>query len=359
MALRPGAIIGILGGGQLGRMSAMAAARLGYRAWIYSPSPDGPGAQVSWRETAAGWDDRDALERFADGVDRITIEWENVPAEVLHHMAQRRPLHPSPRIVTLCQDRLTEKRFLQREAGAEVAPFEPVDNLDDLRRALERLGRPARLKTRRLGYDGRGQAVLDEGDDPEEAWQSLGCVPAILEAQVPFTRELSIIVARNEHGELRCFPVAENHHESGILRRSTAPAKLRAGQHERIAALAKQIAVACDLVGVLAVELFDGPGDALRVNELAPRPHNSGHWSIEACQTSQFEQHIRAVCGLPLGATDLLAPAATMENLLGDEIDQAPQLLAEPGAHLHLYGKDEARPGRKMGHVTRLSRRPG
>ena len=302
----------------------------------------------------ADFDDLDALDRFADGVDVLTVEWENVPAPALERLAARRPLHPSPRVVTLCQDRLVEKQFLQDEAGAQVAPFAQVDDLDDLRRALDRLGRPARLKTRRLGYDGRGQVVLHEDTDPAEALAALDAHPAVLEAQIPFDRELSVIVARSAGGEVRCFPVGENEHEGGVLRRSTAPAQLRPGQQEQIEALARRIAEAAGLVGVLAVELFDGPDERLRVNELAPRPHNSGHWSIEACRTSQFEQHIRAVCGLPLGPTELIVERAVMENLLGEEVEQTPALLADPGAQLHLYGKGETRPGRKMGHVTRL-----
>ena len=356
--IAPGATIGILGGGQLGRMLSMAAAQLGYRVHIYAPpgeEGDGtPAADVSAASTEAAWDDWGALGAFARAVDVVTFEFENVPVETVRYLAERVPVRPGVRALEVAQDRLAEKAFARAEGG-RVAPHRAVDDVAELRAALAEIGAPAILKTRRFGYDGKGQARIDAVDGAEAAWEAIGGQPAILEARVAFAAEFSILIARGADGACAVYDAPRNEHRGGILHRSTAPGgPMVASQAEEAAGLARRIAESLDYVGLLAVEFFacaEGPV----FNEMAPRVHNSGHWSIEGAATSQFENHVRAVCGLPLGAVTTRSDRAEMVNLIGDEVEGWGELLAEPGAHLHLYGKHVARPGRKMGHVTRES----
>ncbi|RMD47607.1 MAG: 5-(carboxyamino)imidazole ribonucleotide synthase [Alphaproteobacteria bacterium] len=349
--LEPGAVIGILGGGQLGRMLAMAAARLGMRCHVFDPAPDGPAAQVAWRATAAPWDDVAALDAFAAQVDVVTLEFENIPLPALERIGRRVPVRPGPRSLEISADRLTEKRFL-RDLGIATAPFAAVEDAASLARALDGIGTPAVLKTRRLGYDGKGQVRLARAADAGAALEAIGHAPAILEGLVPFEREISVICARGLDGALASYTPGENHHEAGILRRTRVPAPIPEALAEEARAIAGRIAEGLGHVGVLGVEFFVA-GGRLLVNEIAPRVHNSGHWTQNGCVVDQFEQHIRAVAGWPLGATARIADVE-MENLLGDEVARATQIAAEPGAALHLYGKAEARPGRKMGHVNRV-----
>ena len=351
--LPPGSRIGILGGGQLGRMLALAAAPFGYRCHIFGPEDQPPAGHVAEGVTVADYLDQTALSAFADAVDVVTLEFENVPAACLEFLDRRVPVRPGPRALATAQDRLVEKDFAN-SVGAATAPYAAVDSLADLTAAVAAIGAEAVLKTRRLGYDGKGQVRLDQTSDLAGAWRSLGGAPAILEAYIPFDGEVAVIAARALDGTIAAYPPIANHHQNHILDRSEVPAGLNAIQTDRALAIATNLAKALDYVGVLAVELFV-VGDRILVNEIAPRVHNSGHWSIEGAVTSQFEQHIRAICGLPLGATTLLG-RVEMQNLIGDDVNQVPSLLAEPGAHVHLYGKTEARPGRKMGHVTRVFR---
>jgi 5-(carboxyamino)imidazole ribonucleotide synthase len=354
--LGPGATIGILGAGQLGRMLAMAAARMGLRARLYAPEPDPPAGHVAPVVTAA-WDDTAALAAFSESVDVVTLEFENVPVETVEALAARRPVRPGAAALAIAQDRLEEKRFLNG-IGVATAPFAAVDGAASLDKALGEIGAPAILKTRRLGYDGKGQARLARVSDAPAALAAMRGAPAILEGYAAFEREISVIVARGLDGACVAYDPGENRHQSGILRRTTVPAAI----DEHVAAAAKTIArrivEGLDYVGVMGVELFLMPDGRLLANEIAPRVHNTGHWTMEACAVDQFAQHVRAVCGWPLGAA-LRHADAVMENLLGDEAERWPTLAAEPGAALHLYGKSEARPGRKMGHVTRLSPRRG
>jgi 5-(carboxyamino)imidazole ribonucleotide synthase len=348
----PGGTVGILGGGQLARMLAMATARMGMRAHVYSPEADPPAAAVA-RCACGDWSDAEALAAFADAVDVVTLEFENAPAEALDALAGRRPVWPDRRALATAQDRLTEKTFI---AGLDlpVAPFAAVDDAAGLQAALARIGAPAILKTRRLGYDGKGQARLAGPQDAAAALEALAGAPAILEGQVDFAMELSVIVARGRDGAMRCYDPARNVHENGVLRQSIVPAGVDARTADRAQETARRIAQALGYVGVMGVELFLARDGALIVNEIAPRVHNSGHWTMEACAVDQFAQHVRAVCGWPLGDPRRHADAV-IENLLGDEADAWRALAAQPGAAPHLYGKAEARPGRKMGHVTRLS----
>lgn len=350
--LRPGSVIGILGGGQLGRMTAMAAARLGYRTHVFCPEPDSPCAQVTDRRTLSSYEDHAALEHFAASVDAVTLEFENVPCEAVAFLEQHVPARPSARVLAICQDRLVEKRFVVA-AGIGTPPFAQVAGPGDLAAALGEVGLPAVLKARRFGYDGKAQLRLDADTDPADAWARIGARPAIVEAFVPFAAELSVIAARSPAGEVRCYPVVENRHADHVLAETIAPAAVAASLAAEAETIARTLAEAMALEGLLAVELFLTHDDRLLVNELAPRPHNSGHWTIDAAATSQFEQLVRAACGLPLGATMPLS-GAVMTNLLGDDADLWLDVLEEPGARLHLYGKNESRPGRKMGHVTRL-----
>ena len=354
--LPPGSRIGILGGGQLGRMLALAAAPLGYRCHIFGPEAQTPAAQVAERVTIADYLDETALSAFAGSVDVVTLEFENVPAATLEFLAQRVAVHPGARALATAQDRLVEKDFAN-SIGAATAPYAAVDNLDDLRAAMARIGPRAVLKTRRLGYDGKGQVMLDQGGDLDQAWQAMGGAPSILEGYIAFDGEISVIAARAMDGAIGTYPPIANQHKNHILDRSEVPADLNIAQAKRAIAMATDLVTALDYIGVLAVEMFV-VGEALLVNEIAPRVHNSGHWSIEGAVTSQFEQHIRSICGLPLGDMALRG-RVEMQNLVGDDVARVPSLLAEPGAHVHLYGKTEVRPGRKMGHVTRMLREDG
>jgi 5-(carboxyamino)imidazole ribonucleotide synthase len=356
----PGAVIGVLGSGQLGRMLALAAGRLGYRVHTYSPERDSPTGHVADSEIVGSYDDLDALRRFADRVDAVTFEFENVPSDSVAAIAERAVVRPAGSVLHTTQHRGREKAFLSR-AGLPVAPYALVDTLDDLRAGLARTGVPAVLKTASFGYDGKGQARVDSAGDAIAAWDRLGRQPAVLEAFVDFERELSVVAARDVDGRLAHYGVIENAHARHILDVSVAPARVSPQVAREALAIAAATLEALDVVGVLCVELFLTRDGRVLVNELAPRTHNSGHLTIDACATSQFEQQLRAVCGLPLGSTDLVRPAA-MANLLGDLWqDGAPrwqEALARPGVRLHLYGKREAKPGRKMGHLTALADTP-
>lgn len=356
--LAPGGTLGILGGGQLGRMSAEAARRLGYRVKTLDPSPDACAAAVADEHLVAAWDDLAALDRFAEGCGRVTLEFENIPPATVAHLARRLPAHPSAPVLAICQHRRREKEFL-RDAGIPCAPFEVVARREDLPAAVDRLGRPCVLKTAAFGYDGKGQAKITAGDDPSAAWEAIGA-PAdggVLEGWIAHDREVSVLVARTADGRVVAYDPAENLHRNHILHLSLSPARLSEELARRARALAVRVAERLGMVGLLGVEMFVR-GDEILVNELAPRPHNSGHQTLECAATSQFEQHVRAVCGLPLGPVDLRSPAA-MVNLLGDlwrggrEPDWT-AVRAEPGASLHLYGKARPAPGRKMGHITVL-----
>lgn len=351
-ALAPGSTIGILGGGQLGRMLSHAAARLGYRCHILCPEKDCPAAQVSAVATVADYDDRHALAAFAEQVDVVTLEFENIPVETVRLLSERVDVRPGAKVLEVAQDRLFEKRAVQ-SIGAKPAPFEPVDSLPALEQAVRNIGLPAVLKTRRLGYDGKGQAMLRNIGDVAPAWDRVGGGDCILEGFVDFALEVSVIVARDRNGATACYVPVENRHRDGILDRTIAPADIAAETARETTEIAVRLASDLDVVGLLAVEMFVTPDGDVLVNEMAPRVHNSGHWTMEACIADQFEQQIRAVAGLPLGLPDRHANAV-MENLIGDEAGKWHEILAEPGAALHLYGKAEARPGRKMGHVIRL-----
>ncbi|PYE85571.1 5-(carboxyamino)imidazole ribonucleotide synthase [Pseudoroseicyclus aestuarii] len=343
--------IGILGGGQLGRMLAVAASRLGLHVHVFDPAPDGPAAEVAREATCAPWEDEAALEAFARAVDVVTYEFENIPAEALEVIARHAPIRPNRRALSVSQDRLTEKQFLT-ELGLKVAPYAPVEDAESLASALEEIGAPAILKTRRLGYDGKGQARISGPEDIEAALEAIGHAPAILEGLVEFEREVSVIGARGTSGPVACFDPGENRHEGGILRRTTVPAAISEGQAADAVLIAGRILSALDYVGVLGVELFVTP-EGLLVNEIAPRVHNSGHWTQNGCTIDQFEQHIRAVAGWPLGDGTRHSDVV-MENLIGDDVAEL-EGIAASGAALHLYGKAEARPGRKMGHVNRVT----
>jgi len=353
MIVPPDSTIGIVGGGQLGRMLALAAARLGYRCHIYAPDPNSVAAEVSARFTQGAFDDEGALTRFAAEVDVVTYEFENIPTAPLRALAEIVPLHPPVGALETAQDRLEEKTFIQRYGG-RPAPFAQVDDPAGLERAIAEIGTPSILKTRRFGYDGKGQVRIDAADQAAAAWEAVRGQPSILEGFVAFDAEFSVLLCRAIEGETVFWDSPRNRHEGGILVNSSIPAG--PGFGKAIAdgrALAAKVADALDYVGVMAVEFFALGGEAI-FNEMAPRVHNSGHWTIEGARTSQFENHIRAICGMPLGATDLAAPRIEMANLVGAEADGWNEILADPTAHLHLYGKREARPGRKMGHVTRI-----
>jgi 5-(carboxyamino)imidazole ribonucleotide synthase len=355
-ALAPGSTVGILGSGQLGRMLAMAAARIGLMTHVYCEH-SGPAFDVATRATKADFGDEAALDAFAAAVDAVTFEFENVAVATARHLAGRVPVRPGAEALEVAQDRLREKEFIAG-LGIPVAPFRAVDAAADLPAALAALSAPAILKSRRFGYDGKGQASVAPGDEPRAAWESIGGRPAVLEKRIPFALELSALVVRGAAGEVAFYDCPRNTHEGGILRRSVVPAGLPQADLARARDIAAAIAGALDYVGVLAVEMFHlGPdvplGDRLMVNEIAPRVHNSGHWTIEACAISQFENHMRAVAGWPLGSTARHSDAE-MVNLIGPEVLDWQRLAAEPGAALHIYGKREARVGRKMGHVIRL-----
>ncbi len=352
-ALPPLATIGIVGGGQLGRMSAIAAARLGYRCHVLTPETDSPAGQVCDEVTLGDFEDPAILRAFAEAVDVVTFEFENVSAEGLDLLASLRPVHPSPAVLRLSQDRIAEKTFLN-DAGIGTAPWRAVHDREDLDRAAADLGLPAILKTTRLGYDGKGQALLRAPADLDAAWDELSPKPLILEGFVDFACEVSVVVARAADGTVSAFDTVENRHRDGILDLTLAPARVSDDVAARAQDIARQVADALDLVGLLAVEMFVASNGAVLVNEIAPRPHNSGHWTLDACPASQFELHVRAVAGLPLPQATRHSDAV-MKNLVGpDETALWPAVMAAPGLIGHLYGKAEARPGRKMGHVTRL-----
>lgn len=351
----PGGTIGIMGGGQLGRMLAVAAANLGYRTHIYAPGMSGPATEVAARWTQSAYDDAAAVAAFAAQVDVVTYEFENVDVAAL---PQHNCVHPPAQALEVAQDRLVEKSFAEQR-GARPAPYRKVDSLDDLRTGLGELGGRGILKTRRFGYDGKGQAKIRAGDDLAEVWDDLGTRDAILEAFVPFEREVSVIAARGADGRVVCFDVTENEHRDHILKYSHAPARIPDALAARAREIAETIGAALGYVGVFAVELFVVPaadGPSLVVNEIAPRVHNSGHWTLDGASISQFEQHIRAIAGWPLGQP-LRHGEVTMTNLIGDDILDYAKWLEVPGATVHLYGKGSPRPGRKMGHVTEVKPR--
>ncbi|MGB3689936.1 MAG: 5-(carboxyamino)imidazole ribonucleotide synthase [Jannaschia helgolandensis] len=349
-ALAPGSTIGILGGGQLGRMLSVAASRLGYLTHIYEPGT-APAGQVCAALTQASYEDMSALQDFANAVDVITFEFENVPATALDLLAALRPIRPGTTALAISQDRLTEKTFLEG-LGLTCAPFRDIGSLSALEAALTDLGTPAILKTRRMGYDGKGQVHIRTPGQAQTAYAEMQGQDAILEGYVAFEREVSVIAARGVTGEVVCFDPGENVHECGILYTTTVPATLTGAQRTDAALLAGRILNALEYVGVLGVELFV-TSNGLIVNEIAPRVHNSGHWTQAGCAVDQFEQHIRAVAGLPLGDGRRHSDVV-MENLIGDDMDRLPDLLATPDTQIHLYGKSEVRPGRKMGHVNRI-----
>jgi 5-(carboxyamino)imidazole ribonucleotide synthase len=351
-ALEPEATIGILGGGQLGRMLALAAARLGFRCHVFAPSPDSPAFDVVHRVTCADYTDTEALDRFAADVDVVTYEFENVPAETAAFLAARVPVLPDPAILATTQDRLVEKNFVTN-LGILTAAFAEVSSPAGLKTAVERVGRPAVLKTRRFGYDGKGQVTIKNGTDPEVAWHDAGAQPCILEAFVPFQREVSVVAARGHAGAVECFDVTENEHRDHILKTSRVPAALSQQDEAQARHIAEIIAQKFGYVGVLAVEMFVLREGELLVNEIAPRVHNSGHWTLDGASVSQFEQHIRAVAGWPL-AKPVRRGRVEMTNLIGREVEDYRRYLNLPGVAVHLYGKTAIRPGRKMGHVTRV-----
>ena len=350
----PGATLGVMGSGQLGRMFAIAARRMGYRVHTFSPDSDTPTGQVADFETTASYDDEAAVRDFAKSVAVLTFEFENVPSQTIGWASDHCPVRPSGNVLHICQHRLREKEFLAG-AGIPVAPFRKIESAGQLAEAAAEIGLPCVLKTAAFGYDGKGQRKLRPGDDLAEAWRPVDGQPAVLEKFIAFEREISVIVARGLDGSVTTWPVCENGHANHILDVTVCPARLPAPVADRAAELACSIALALELVGVLAVEMFLMGDGGIVVNELAPRPHNSGHFSFDASVTSQFEQQVRAVCGLPLGSTESLRPAA-MANLLGDVwADGEPDWAAAaafPGVKIHLYGKTAAKPGRKMGHLT-------
>ena len=354
--LKPGDSIGILGGGQLGRMLAMAAARLGFKCQVFAPDPDSPAFDVVQHATCAEYADVEALELFANDVDVITYEFENVPAASAMILAARRPVLPEYKVLETTQDRLAEKQFVTG-LGIGTAAYADVSSVEELRAAVARVGLPAVIKTRRFGYDGKGQAIIREGDDLDRVWIDLSTRSAILEAFIPFEREISVIAARSADGHVECFDVTENDHGDHILKISRVPAAVSDALAARALGIAETIANALNYVGVLAVEMFVVPGaggPALLVNEIAPRVHNSGHWTLDGASVSQFEQHIRAIAGWPLGKA-VRHGAVTMTNLIGNDVLGYERWLTVPGATVHLYGKGAPRPGRKMGHVTEVT----
>jgi 5-(carboxyamino)imidazole ribonucleotide synthase len=346
-----GATIGILGGGQLGRMLSVAAARLGYRSHIFEPSANPPAADVAHALTTASYDDAAALTAFAETVDVITYEFENIPTAALDLLEALRPIRPNRRALAIAQDRILEKDFLTG-LGLTCAPYRAVNTAAEMAAAVAEIGTPSILKTTRLGYDGKGQARLTSPEDTEAAFASMNGAPSVLEGFIDFSHEVSVIAARGLDQSVACYDPGENVHRSGILHTTTLPARLTPAQRSDAILLAARILNALDYVGVMGVEIFV-TAKGLIVNEIAPRVHNSGHWTQNGCAVDQFEQHIRAIAGLPLG-DGARHSDVVMENLIGDDIDRLPQILRENDAALHLYGKAEARPGRKMGHVNRV-----
>ncbi len=348
--LAPGARIGILGGGQLGRMLSLAASQLGMRTHIFCPDENSPAFEVTPHKTVAAYDDEAALERFAQSVDLVTYEFENVPVASAKFLEKFCPVFPGPKALEVSQDRLVEKAFL-RGAGVVVAPYRPVSSTAELENAIAEIGLPAVLKTTRLGYDGKGQRTIRSAQDAQTAFDQIGGVQLVLEGFIAFEREISVIVARRADGAVETYEPAENIHENHILKTSTLPAAISAETAQAARDAAAKIANALDYTGVMGVEFFVLADGGLLVNEIAPRVHNSGHWTQAVCLTDQFENHIRAICGWPLGTTTRFADVI-MENLIGDEIFEIAQL--STSGQPHVYGKTQARPGRKMGHINRL-----
>ncbi len=357
LPLPPGATIGMLGGGQLGRMAALSAAALGYKVHVFSPEIDGPASQVTSLNTVAAYDDWSALEDFAASVEVVTYEFENVPSETAEFLAKRCPVRPGPNVLHICQNRLREKEFCN-SVDVPTTRYAPVQNAEALSQVIGEFGLPAILKTAEFGYDGKGQVLISTDDDIAAAWNSMSggkeTLAAVLEAVVDFRMEISVIIARGGDQSCECYVPVENRHKNHILDETRAPADITAGLAERAETIARRLADAMDLQGMLAIEMFVTSDNQILVNEMAPRPHNSGHWTMDACVTSQFEQFMRAVAGLPLGSPERHSNAV-MKNLIGDDAADWKAILSDPGAKLHLYGKAEARPGRKMGHVNRLS----
>ncbi|GAA0767214.1 5-(carboxyamino)imidazole ribonucleotide synthase [Brevundimonas olei] len=353
LPLSPGSTLGILGGGQLGRMLSQAASRLGFDVVILDPQPDSPAARVSRAQITAPYDDPDALQALGRLCDVVTFEFENVPAASVETLAEAGALvAPGPTALAVAQDRVDEKTYLNA-VGAPTVAFAAVTTLDDLTAAIERLGLPALLKTRREGYDGKGQVWVRDAADAEAAFDAIGRRPAVLEAAAVFQRELSVIAARGRDGAVAVYPLGENVHQNGVLKTTTAPAAVDPATQGRAEAIAAAVLDGLDYIGVMGIELFDMGDGELLVNEVAPRVHNTGHWTQDGCVCDQFEQHIRAVVGWPLGPSNAHA-RIEMTNLLGDEVEQWRTLAAEPHARLHLYGKHDARPGRKMAHINRI-----
>lgn len=348
----PGSTIGILGGGQLGRMTILAAAALGYKTHVFTDDPHAPAAQVASKVTIAKFDDKAALENFGKTIQVATFEFENIPWQAVETLSPIVSVHPGAKALRIAQDRAAEKKFVNG-LDLSTTKWVSVESLGQLQRALEAMDGPSILKSSRSGYDGKGQVKIAQGGNAAEAWTKMGAPSAILEAMVDFELELSVIVARGRDGRMAAYPAVENRHVDHVLAETIAPARIPAEVTAEADRIAKKIAEALDVVGVLAVEMFMLPGGKLLVNEIAPRPHNSGHWTIDACMYSQFEQFVRAVCGLPLGTTERHSDAI-MTNLLGNAVDGWRDYAAMENAKLHLYGKKEARPGRKMGHVTTL-----
>jgi 5-(carboxyamino)imidazole ribonucleotide synthase len=352
--LAPGSAIGILGGGQLGRMLAMAAARLGFSVVILSPEENPCASQVAARTIRAAYDDEAALEELAANCGVVTYEFENVPVRAVELLAGRfrAEVAPGAKALAVAQDRVEEKAFING-VGVPTVPFRAVASAADVEKALDKLGGPALLKTRREGYDGKGQTWIEGHKDAAAAFERIGGAPAILEGAADFVRELSVIAARGRDGEIACYPLSENHHEKGVLRRTVAPARVKPATEDLAQGIAARILTGLDYVGVMGVELFEMADGRLLVNEIAPRVHNSGHWTLDGCEVDQFEQHIRAVAGWPLGPTAAMMHVE-MTNLLGEEANGWKTIAAEQEARIWLYGKGEARSGRKMGHVNRL-----
>ncbi|GGB88689.1 N5-carboxyaminoimidazole ribonucleotide synthase [Marivita lacus] len=353
LALPIGSTIGIIGGGQLGRMLSVAASRLGFRCHIYEPGANPPAGQVADQVTTAAYEDEAALRAFGGCVDIITYEFENIPTAALDLLQDLAPIHPGREALRVSQDRLTEKTFLQ-DLGLRTAPFADITDAASLHAALGKIGTPAILKTRRFGYDGKGQARIMSPDDAAQALDDMKGGPAILEGFIDFSHEVSVIAARSLDGAVAAFDPGENVHSDGILRTTTVPARLTASQRTDAVLLAAKIANALNYVGVMGVELFVTP-NGLIVNEIAPRVHNSGHWTQNGCTVDQFEQHIRAITGWPLGDGQRHADVV-MENLIGDDVNRVPELAKRPDCALHLYGKADTKPGRKMGHVNHVKR---
>lgn len=350
--IQPGGTIGIVGGGQLGRMLANAASELGYQTHIFCPDENAPAFDVATGYTQASYEDEAALRQFVEAVDVVTFEFENIPHESLALLQELVPVFPEPDLLKISQNRLREKNFVNAHE-IPTTNYHRVTSEEELERAVERIGLPAILKTTELGYDGKGQQRIETAEDANHAWDKLGRVECVLEGLVDFKLEISVIVARGRNGQQACYAPVQNIHKNHILDITKAPAKISKSLSQTAQRYALTLAKAADLKGLLAVEMFVTRKGEILVNELAPRPHNSGHWTMDACITSQFEQQIRAVCGLPLGSTERICDAE-MHNLIGEDVERWEDFLKTPHARLHLYGKRETRPGRKMGHVTYL-----